>query len=290
MTAYATPAALRAALEARLLRESREKGVDLQRLRRRAVFERLLVRLDLTHPGVWVVKGGFALEVRMQERARSTRDLDLGIRQEETDGETLRVKLIEALGDDPEGDGFTFAVGNPRTITADMGGRPGWRFRIRCSLAGREFANVRLDIVTRAGEISDTEMLPLPGVLSFAGFPTHEIEIIARERHFAEKLHAMTRIYGDRPSSRVRDLADLILMIEGGFDDLLELWGAVDTVFEARATHPVPVEIPDPPESWRPTFADIASELDIGPKGLDEAMGALRRFWLGVLKETAAQE
>jgi hypothetical protein len=62
----------------------------VQRLRRRAVFERLLVRLDLTHPGVWVVKGGIALEVRMQERARSTRDLDLGIRQEETDGEILR--------------------------------------------------------------------------------------------------------------------------------------------------------------------------------------------------------
>jgi Nucleotidyl transferase AbiEii toxin, Type IV TA system len=213
LTVYATPAALRAALEARLLRESREKGVDLQRLRRRAVFERLLVRLDLTHPSMWVVKGGIALEVRMQE----------------------------------------------------------------------------LDIVSRAGEISETEQLPLPGVLSFAGFPTHEIEVVARERHFAEKLHAMTRIYADRPSSRVRDLADLILMIDEGFDDLPKLRGAVDAVFEARATHPVPVEIPDAPESWRPTFADIASELDIGPKGLDEAMGALRRFWLGVRKETRAQ-
>lgn len=290
MTAYATPAELRAALEARLLRESREKGVDLQRLRRRAVFERLLVRLDLTHPGVWVVKGGIALEVRMQERARSTRDLDLGIRQEETDGEILREKLIEALGVDPEGDGFTFAVGNPQAITADMGGRPGWRFPIGCALAGREFANVRLDIVSRAGEISDTDKLPLPGVLSFAGFPTHEIEVVAREGHFAEKLHAMTRTYGDRPSSRVRDLADLILMIEEGFDDLLELRRAVDAVFEARATHPVPVEIPDAPESWRATFADIASELDIGPKGLDEAMTSLRRFWLAVRQETGAQE
>ncbi|HYN36613.1 MAG TPA: nucleotidyl transferase AbiEii/AbiGii toxin family protein [Actinomycetota bacterium] len=290
MTAYATPTALRTALEARLLRESGEKGVDLQRLRRRAVFERLLVRLDLVHPGEWMVKGGIALEVRMQERARSTRDLDLGIRQEETDGESLREKLIEALGVDPEGDNFTFAVGNPKAITADMGGRPGWRVPIRCSLAGREFANVRLDIVSRVGEISDTEKLPLPGVLSFAGFPTHEVEVVAREQHFAEKLHAMTRIYGDRPSSRVRDLADLILMIEEGFDDSLELRRTIDGVFGARATHPVPAEIPDPPESWRPTFADIASELDIGPKGLDEAMGDLRRFWLGVLKEAEPQE
>ncbi len=71
---------------------------------------------------------------------------------------------------------------------------------------------------------------------------------------------------------------------------MLELRGAFVAVFEARATHPVPVQIPDPPESWRQTFADIASELDIGPKGLDEAMGALRRFWLGVLQEAGAQE
>lgn len=287
--AYETPAALRAGLEARLLRESREKKVDLQRLRRGAVFERLLVRLVLMNPGLWVVKGGIALEVRMQERARATRDLDLGMRTDETDGDILRERLIEALTLDPEGDGFTFAVGNPQAIGADMGGGPGWRFPVKCSLAGREFANVRIDIVHRSGEISGTDKVRLPGVLSFAGFPTHEVEIVGRERHFGEKLHAMTRTYGDRPSSRVRDLADLILLIEEGFEDLLELRTAVDTVFESRATHAVPVEIPDPPESWRPTFADIASHLEIQPQELNEAMDVLRRFWLMVRNETGTE-
>lgn len=280
--AYETPAALRAALEARLLNESREKDVDLQRLRRRTVFERLLVRLVVAQPGLWVVKGGIALEVRMQERARATKDLDLAVREEDIGAESLREMLIEALGSDEEGDGFIFAVGEPRSITADMGGRPGWRFSIRCSLAGREFGNVRLDVVARSAEVGDTRRVSLPGTLAFAGFPAHDIEVLAPEQHFAEKLHALTRTYGDRPSSRVRDLADLILLMEEGLEDLQALRQAVESVFAARATHPVPIEIPDPPEAWRATYEDIASELEIEPKMLDEAIGALREFWTKV--------
>jgi hypothetical protein len=48
--AYESPAALRQALETRLGSRSRETGVDLERLRRRAAFERLLVRLELGAP------------------------------------------------------------------------------------------------------------------------------------------------------------------------------------------------------------------------------------------------
>lgn len=64
MPPYRSPAALRTALEARLLAESREKGVNLDRLRRQTVFERMLVRLDVAGPGIWVLKGGTALEIR----------------------------------------------------------------------------------------------------------------------------------------------------------------------------------------------------------------------------------
>lgn len=51
---YETPAALRAALEDRLKNQARASGVDLERLRRRTVFERLLVRLDAASPGRWI--------------------------------------------------------------------------------------------------------------------------------------------------------------------------------------------------------------------------------------------
>jgi len=57
---YASPAALRTVLEARLLSQSRETGVDLGRLRRRVGFERLLARLARSRDAGWVLKGGMA--------------------------------------------------------------------------------------------------------------------------------------------------------------------------------------------------------------------------------------
>lgn len=108
---YETPAAFRMALEARLASTSRDVGVDLNRLRRRAVFERMLVRLDTAQHGGWVLKGGMALEVRWRDRARTTRDMDLAIRNPSLDPGALRAVLVGALERDPHGDWFHFGVG-----------------------------------------------------------------------------------------------------------------------------------------------------------------------------------
>lgn len=214
--AYDTPGALRAGLEARLGNRSRETGVDLERLRRRAAFERLLVRLELAAPGRWIVKGGMALEVRLGDRARSTRDLDLALRNADQDGEVVRELLIECLSADADGDGFDFRVAAPRAISPDEAGRLGWRFAVETRLGGTRYASVRLDVVARAEEIALTRRVELPGILDFAGLPRHEVEIIDPEQHFAEKIHALTRSYGDRENTRVRDLPDLVLLIEDG--------------------------------------------------------------------------
>ena len=40
--------------------------------RKRVAFDRLLARLAATAPDRWLLKGGFALDLRLAERARST--------------------------------------------------------------------------------------------------------------------------------------------------------------------------------------------------------------------------
>ena len=55
---YATPAALRAALEGRLSAMAKEQGLDLQRLRRQVGFDRLLCRLFRDADSPWLLKGG----------------------------------------------------------------------------------------------------------------------------------------------------------------------------------------------------------------------------------------
>ncbi|HZJ48746.1 MAG TPA: nucleotidyl transferase AbiEii/AbiGii toxin family protein, partial [Acidimicrobiia bacterium] len=58
---YQSLAAFRQALEQRLVNQARDTGTDLNRLRRRVVFERILIRLTMSQPGMWVVKGGMAV-------------------------------------------------------------------------------------------------------------------------------------------------------------------------------------------------------------------------------------
>jgi Nucleotidyl transferase AbiEii toxin, Type IV TA system len=283
--AYESPAALRQALETRLGNRSRESGVDLERLRRRAAFERLLVRLELGAPHRWVVKGGMALEIRLGDRARSTRDLDLVLRDAEADGSTVRELLIDCLSVAREDDGFEFLVGEPTAITLDEAGRPGWRFSVESRMAGRRFASVRLDVVARDDEVSKTRRVELPGVFDFAGLERHEVEVVDPAQHFAEKAHAFTRTYGDRPNTRVRDLPDMVLLIEDGLEPTPELFSIVAQLFEARADHPVPVELPDPPAFWHENYPALASDLDVSAKTLDEAIAVVRTFWAVLVQD-----
>lgn len=277
------------ALEARLANRARaggshghgnpETAVDLNRLRRRVVFERLLVRLDEARQGHWVLKGGMALELRWHDRARATRDLDLATRVPVANVDGLRAVLAETLERDPHGDWFQFLLGPSRALTADAAGRPGWRFPVQARLAGRQFAQFTVDVVARADEIGGTERVPLPGALAFAGIPPASFEVVDRNQHFAEKLHALTQTYGERPNTRTRDLVDLLMLIEDGLQSTRELYTSVRHVFAVRDRHEVPTDIPDPPPDWSNTYLTLAADLDLDAKTINRAMKDLRAFW-----------
>ena len=53
-----------------------ERGISLTRLRKEVVFDRLLARLLRVAPHRWLLKGALALDFRLEERARTTMDLD----------------------------------------------------------------------------------------------------------------------------------------------------------------------------------------------------------------------
>lgn len=69
---YATAKAFREALERRLNQQARETHQDIMRLRRRVTFDRFLARLFLSESSSWVLKGGYACELRLGDRARPT--------------------------------------------------------------------------------------------------------------------------------------------------------------------------------------------------------------------------
>lgn len=78
---YATGSAFRMALEDRLRDESAANGWPLVRLRKTVAFDRLLARMARNGPDAWVLKGGFALQLLIEGSARTTKDVDVLLRQ-----------------------------------------------------------------------------------------------------------------------------------------------------------------------------------------------------------------
>jgi hypothetical protein len=270
----ATAAATRQAIEARLNQRARDEKTDANRLRRRLVFERLLVRLDAAEPGAWVVKGGMALEWRLGTRARATRDLDLVLRGETLPGVEIRDRLVEILTRDPQEDHFSFEIGPAQELAV------GLRFSVLARLAGREFASVRIDVASGGEELLATELLRLPSTVpAYPQLAPPRVEVAAPAQQFAEKLHALTRDYGEHPNTRLRDLVDLLILLEEDLVPTRGLLPVVRHVFDSRAMQVVPQEIPDPPPGWAADYAHLASQAGLRARTLKAALTRLRQFW-----------
>ena len=74
---FGTPGAFKASIEARLRILATQRGLPLNTLRLKLVIERLLARLFARPNLPWLLKGGYAMELRYRPRARTTRDIDL---------------------------------------------------------------------------------------------------------------------------------------------------------------------------------------------------------------------
>jgi hypothetical protein len=290
---YRDATALRRAIETRLAREASDSGADLARRRRLVVFDRVAARLSTDPAGGWILKGGAALEFRLGGRARTTKDMDLAAAPDadfQLAGTAVRELLIEALATDEDRDGFRFQVSTPVELQPDTAGRAGYRFSVESRLAGKPFATIRVDVVMRGDEIALTERLPLPNLLEFAGIPGRDIEAVDRRQHFAEKLHALTRDYGARPNTRVKDLVDLVLLIESGLTPDDALVKTISHVFAVRVTHPVPATLPEPPPSWPEAYRELAAGLTDTAPQLDAALGLVRGFWAALTETTNPAE
>ncbi len=274
---YTTPPAFRRALEDRLKTLSGADPARLARLRKRIVFERLLARLVAAAPQAWVLKGGFALELRLADHARSTKDVDLAWRAEEDE---MLDALLDAVARDL-GDFFVFSL--ERADIAPELLRGTHRFRVVASLAGRPFESFVLDVGSHEGPLAEQDLLTTADLLGFAGIPPVTVPTLPLAVQVAEKLHAYTRTYeGGRGSTRTKDLVDLVLIAQAFPIDAAKLRTEIDAVFIRRATHDVPSALPPPPASWRVPFRRLGIAVGIDPD-LDAGYASTAVFLAPVL-------
>lgn len=271
---YATPQAFERALSDRLKRQAVEEGVDLDRLRKRVAFERFLARLFDQEPYRWVLKGGYALEIRLGGRARATKDVDLD--RPPPPVEDMLDELQEAAEKDL-GDYFLFRVGVPKLMRgAPLGSL---RFSVEARLAGKPFTGFALDVGQGDEPLGEAEWKEGQADLTFAGIERTRLPVYPLADHFAEKLHAYTRPRERR--TRVKDLLDLTVILEELANELPSaeaMRRTIEATFDRYGTHELPHPLPSAPADWAESFGATAQDLGLTVTEIDRAREILEEY------------
>ncbi len=157
-------------------------------------------------PGRWIVKGAYAIDLRLGSRGRATREVDRSRRDDST---AVLLGLRDAGAIDV-GDYFRFAVERSRRSLGRDHHRDS-RFRVAADLAAGRLDTLTVDVAV--GEIlaDEPDLIGGPDFRTSAGTPRTRLPAIRLELQVAEKVHAYTWIYSaGRRNSRVKDLVDLV--------------------------------------------------------------------------------
>ena len=275
---FKTATAFRKSLESRLMNVSQETNIDLQRLRRKVAFDRLLARFFVNGSNTWVLKGGYALEIRFAH-ARATKDIDLTLPIQlyaSFESEHLMTMLQEESHVDLA-DYFTFTF---RPAMQELDGAPegGFRFPVEAIMDGMPFVKFHMDIGIGDILVEPVEKIIGEDWLEFAGISPAIIYAISKEQQFAEKLHAYTLPRTDRLNTRVKDLVDMLLLIREGSISEAVVRDNLSKVFHRRNTHNLPAALPLPPDSWDVKFDLLVKECGMN-ESLDQAKEIVDRFY-----------
>jgi hypothetical protein len=271
--------AFRMSLEDRLRAVSAGSGEPLARLRKTVAFDRLLARIAASDPSGWVLKGGFALQVRYQLASRATKDLDLLLRQA---GEDAEAGLRRATRVDLA-DWFEFEIAR----STPLPGESATRFPVTSRLDGRVFETFHVDVGVGDPVTAPTELVSVTSLLDFAGLPRTMFPSYPATQQLAEKLHAMT-VPRAAPNSRVKDLVDVVLIAGRERIDRHALSSAIEATFRARGTHLPTAGVPSPPAAWGPAYRRLASEVGLASTALGDGYQVAQALFEPLMRGASA--
>jgi hypothetical protein len=278
---FGSASAFKTSLETHLRKRATILAVPFDTLRMKFVMERLLARLFRDDAPPWLLKGGFAMDLRFRPRARTTKDVDLTVALvADTPGPVsaaMRDRLQTAVDADL-GDYLSFRIGAPKKELTNAP-KGGGRYPCEVVLIGKTYAKFHIDLGIGDVVVGDPDRLTGDDILAFVGIDPITVLAIPKAQQFAEKVHAYTFPWSGRINTRTKDLVDLVLLIERGMPDVAAIRTAIAATFSTRGTHPLPVALSAPPTEWKDEFTVMATEAGISTGDYLVAFGLLERFW-----------
>lgn len=268
---YASPAAFRAALSDRLRNSADSSRWTIQQLQRQVAYDRLLERLYFVDDG-WIVKGATALLAR-DLGVRGSLDVDVyrADAQEIAEADLRRAAEIDL------DDWFAFNVGVATPI-----GNNGLRFPVVANIGQTTWAEFHVDLsgpdlrVTGHPDYVPPIARGIVPSVEQSGYRAYPLA-----DHVADKVAATYERHGvsDNPSTRYRDLIDLVSIATRASIDSNALSNAIRSEFERRSlVLPDTFDVPDR-ELWERGYAAEVNRsfLEIALT-LDEALVIVRSF------------
>jgi len=277
---HASPAAFRRAVTDRLKERAKASPWTLQQLQRQVAYDRLLERLYLVDDG-WIVKGATALLAR-DLGVRGSLDIDLyrDVAREVAEAD-LRNAAATAIDD-----WFRFEISAGSVI-----GNNAVRLPVATFIGATTWVNFHVDLLgtdlVMTGQPDDVPPLArglIPDVeqRGYRAYPLVD--------HVADKVAAMYERHGDTqmPSTRFRDLVDLVAIITGATVEAGAQATAFTSEFRRRGlTLPTRFVVPDR-VLWEAGYSAEARRSLLDTAGsLDEALVIVAPFVNAILNGTA---
>jgi hypothetical protein len=280
MRTYNTPAAFRAALSTRIRDRARAGAIPVDRVRTLVVMERFLARVVAVFPDTTILKGGLALELRL-ERARTTKDIDLRLLG--SPGMTAVYMAKAAAHPVTPDDYLSFTAElDPEhpTVRGEGVVYEGFRYKVTPFIAAERYGDAFGVDVSFADALHGEPVTLIGGdAFAFIGVPPVTIRVYPPGSHIAEKLHAYTLPRRpDSENSRIKDLPDIALIAAIKGLDATDLLVAIQKTFVFRATHDVPASLPDAPTSWMEGYRRMAVQEGLPWAELGDLVLAVRAF------------
>lgn len=254
---------------------STHSGVAAGRLRRWLGFMAVVGMLDQARHDadgspLFLVKGGVAMELRLDTGARATKDLDTAFRDSmDAVADRLDPALRAGYGD--------FSA--TRTELAPVKDTGAVRCDIKLAYRTKPLITVQMEIAATEGamgsEIDHVPAKPL-GHLGLSGPDT--VPCVAIRWQIAQKLHACTELLDNRENDRFRDLIDLqLLEALVAPDGWPSVRAACIDVFEGRAKHAWPPAVTIH-TSWPAGYRALADDTGFSVASVTDAAATVDRL------------
>lgn len=200
---YKTPNALEMAVKA----AAKESPLDTGRAVSGFYFHRLLCRIFSDPKRGFVLKGGQSMLARTVD-ARATRDIDLLSKERSLENALEELKAAASID---LGDHMRFVFESASETKAEDEYRSGLSVVFTPWLGPKRMQPMSIDLVIDEVPFGEAELVTPADRVQVEGIEVFDYLVYPVENALADKLCAMVERHGGRPSSRVKDLVDVLV-------------------------------------------------------------------------------